>query len=158
MTDRTDGAFTIADLVRTWDLVSFETLIDGEVSSHPLGDRAAGRLFYGADGTVSAFLSRPDRPWPSGVEFTSAAPEDRARAALGFVAYTGRFHLDGDRVVHRIHLSLYPEMVGTDLVRTARFEGPELILSTVPVRTPGGRMRNQRLRWTPFLTSTEESS
>lgn len=158
MSNRSDIAVTVEDLLGTWDLVSFETLIDDEVSSHPLGDQAAGRLFYGADGTVSAFLSRPDRPWPTGVEFTSAPADDRARAALGFVAYTGRFRLEGDRVVHRIHLSLYPEMVGTDLVRTARFEGSDLILSTEPLRTPGGRVRNQRLTWTRYLTSTEESS
>lgn len=145
------AGLSVSDLVGSWDLVSFETLIDGERTSYPLGEHAAGRLIYGADGIVSAFLSRRDRPWVEGADFTQAPVEARGEAALGFMAYSGRFELDGDRVMHRIDLSLYPEMVGTVLVRTATLEAPHLVLETEPVRTPGGRVRNQRLTWAPCV-------
>ena len=37
------------------------------------------------------------------------------------MAYCGSFHVEGDSVIHRIENSLFPEWIGTDLMRT--FEG-----------------------------------
>ena len=139
-----------ARLIGSWDLVSFETLVDGEVTSHPLGREATGRIIYGLDQTVTALLSRGDRLWPSGGEFVAVDPEVRAEAALGFVAYSGTFRVDGERAIHSVTISLYPELIGTDLIRTITFEGDLLILDTEPLFTPSGRDRRQRLTWRPL--------
>lgn len=140
-----------ARLIGSWDLVSFETLVDGQVTSRPLGEGATGRIIYGTDGTVTALLSRAERIWPAGGEFVAVAPEVRAEAALGFVAYTGTFRVDGDRAIHSVTISLYPELIGTDLIRTITFEGDLLLLDTEPIITPSGRDRRQRLTWRPLV-------
>lgn len=140
---------SLDELVGTWHLIEFEVVVDGEVSSQPLGDRPVGQIMYGADGRMSALLMRRDRPWRDGVEFLrDASDTERAQAALDLVGYGGAYELGANRVVHRVEMALYPELVGTELVRDAAWDGRHLVLETEKVPTPSGRMRWQRLTWT----------
>lgn len=136
-------------LLGTWDLVAFENLVDGVVTAPVYGPRPIGRITYNADSTMSAVLGRRDRPWPSGAEFVSVTPEERAAAALEFIGYAGQYSTDGDQVIHHVDVCLYPELEGTDLIRSAQFVEDLLLLSTLPVTTPSGRQRHQRLTWQP---------
>jgi hypothetical protein len=44
------------------------------------------------------------------------------------MAYCGSFHVEGDSVIRRIENSLFPEWIGTDLMRTFEFEDDTLRL------------------------------
>lgn len=127
--------------------MEFVVIVDGEVGRHPLGMDPVGRIIYAADGEMSALMMARDRPWPADGDFLRATPEERGAAAVDFVGYGGHYELDGDVVVHHVELSLYPEHVGTDLVRTIRWSNGDLVLETEHIRTPSGRTRWQRLTW-----------
>ena len=84
--------------------------------SHPLGDDAAGRLIYSADGLMSAFLSRGD-------------------GSTDALAYSGTWKLRGrEEVVHHVSLSTRESFVGRELVRYLSWEGADLVLTTPPTR------------------------
>lgn len=137
-----------ARLWGAWDLVEWVFVIDGHDSSYPMGSDAKGRILYQPTGYMSATLMAADRPWPAGRTFLGCTPAERSDAALNYVAYAGRFELQGDTIVHHVELSLYPEQVGTDLVRTVTWSGVHLILETPDEATRSGRKRRQRLTWT----------
>jgi hypothetical protein len=41
----------------------------------------------------------------------------------GFVAYGGRYSFSGDRVIHHVEMSLFPNWVGSDQERTVSLTG-----------------------------------
>jgi hypothetical protein len=63
----------------------------------------------------------------------------------GVVAYAGRYSLHGDRVVHHVELSLFPNWVGTDQMRSVEGTGdradpqrqPTALAGTQQVPPPG---------------------
>jgi hypothetical protein len=44
------------------------------------------------------------------------------------VAYAGGYSFDGDRVVHHVELSLFPDWVGSDQERSVKLAGARLTL------------------------------
>lgn len=134
-------------LLGSWSLVSFVRRIDGEFRVHMLGQDPSGMISYQADGHMSAILMKSDRPWPDGLRFLDASTEQQASAASVFSAYGGRYTESGGFVTHHVRVSLWPEHLGQDLVRTITWEDGDLILTTAPVRTPSGRKLDDQLRW-----------
>jgi hypothetical protein len=143
------GAVPVADLVGTWLLVDFARLVDGEVVSHPMGESPRGQLSYQVDGRMSAVLMARERTWDPGEVFLETSDESRGRAALGFVGYAGTYEVSGDRVIHHVEFSLYPDHVGTDLVRLSSRRGEALVLCAEERRTRSGRSLVDRFEWTP---------
>ena len=58
--------------------------------------------------------------------------EDRVKRHKMSFGYSGRYALDGNRVTHRVDMSVHPESVGLDLVRQFSLEGKRLTIKTVP--------------------------
>ncbi len=138
---------TPADLIGSWDLVSWDFAVDDHPRPHGFGDRVRGQLLYLADGHMSAILSDPDRA-PTSAEPLAAAPEhERAEAARAYVSYGGTWSLRGDEVVHHVAFCLLPNWVGTDLVRTVGWQDRQLVLSTAPEQDTLGRTVTNRLVW-----------
>jgi hypothetical protein len=126
-----------ADLAGAWRLVSCEhrRTSDGAVE-HPFGPNPKGRLIYLADGLMSVILVDPARPrFESGL--FEAKDAEHAAASRGCVAYTGRWSLREGRVEHDVDVSLFPNWMGTKLVRECRLEGQKLILSTTQFAIAG---------------------
>jgi hypothetical protein len=106
---------------------------------------------YTEDGRMSATLMSHGRP-AAPTRTLSAAPINiRAAAAAGYLSYAGSYSRDGDDVLHHIELSLMPNWVGTTERRLVEWvtseNGFDLVLSTPPTRTDGGRIAVNRLRW-----------
>jgi lipocalin-like protein len=55
----------------------------------------------------------------------------------GFVAYAGRYRFHGDRVIHHVELSLFPNWVGSDQQRWLQLAGDRLTLSASPLLLAG---------------------
>jgi len=116
--------------------------------------RELGRDFISGDGTV-----KPDVPRTSQIMYTpdgfmgvvntptqrarvgegsnpmsldGIPAAERAQAAAGVVAYTGRYEVKGDIVHHTIYSALNPNLVGTTQRRLATLDGDDLTLATVP--------------------------
>jgi hypothetical protein len=133
-------------LVGGWRLVSWENrATDGQVT-YPMGIDALGALLYTADGRFSVTISRRGREGFAAGDLLSGTSEEKARAVEGFVAYAGRYSFHGDRVIHHVELSLFPNWVGSDQERSVELAGNRLILSASPLLL-AGKLQVPRLVW-----------
>lgn len=75
-----------------------------------------------------------------------AGPEEQAEAFKTFLAYAGRYTLSGREVSHYVEIASIQNWVGKNLIRSVKFEGDRLILTTPP--TPAnGKMQTFVLVW-----------
>jgi hypothetical protein len=133
-------------LVGAWRLVSWETrAADGQVT-YPMGADALGYVLYIGDGRFSVTISRAGRAGFAAGDLLGGTIEEQARAVEGFVAYAGRYSFHGDRVIHHVELSLFPNWVGTDQERWVELAGDRLTLSASPLLL-AGKLQVPRLVW-----------
>ena len=131
------------ELLGTWRLVSWRTTYDTGRVIFPMGEDAQGWILYTADGYMAAFLSRAGRPAFTTGEALSADDAEKVAAWDSFFAYSGTYEVDGERVVHHITSSMYPNWVGGDQERNARLDGDTLILTTPPQKTRRGTQTSE---------------
>jgi len=138
-------------LIGTWRLLEWTFTVDDSRPTRPWGGNPAGLLTYTEDGRMSASLMSNGRPGAPTRTLSAAPIEIRAAAAAGYLSYAGSYSMDGNDVLHHIELSLMPNWVGTTerrLIEWAPSEnGFDLILSTPPTKTDGGRLAVNRLHW-----------
>jgi hypothetical protein len=127
-------------IVGVWRLRAFESHRAGRPVRHPFGRDATGVLVYAADGTMSGQLMRRGRPAFASATIVGGTDAELRAAATGYVAYAGTFEVDEARgvVLHRVAMSLFPNLVDTVQERSATLSGDLLEL-----RTPDGA----RLIW-----------
>jgi hypothetical protein len=133
-------------LVGAWRLLSWENqAADGQVT-YPMGADALGSLLYTADARFSVTISRANRPRFAAGDLLSGTTDEQAQAMQGFVAYAGRYSFHGDRVVHHVELSLFPNWVGSDQERSVELSGDRLTLRASPLLL-AGTQQAPRLVW-----------
>ena len=139
---------SVANLVGTWRLVSYESRETAGAVQYPLGQGVIGQLWYDARGHMSAMLMKPDRP-PFASQDLRRGTDAEIRAAFdGFIAYFGTYTVDPAKrtVTHHVRGASYPNWVGGDQVRYYKLEGARLVLSTPPIQI-GGRPFETILVW-----------
>jgi hypothetical protein len=139
------GAFVNENekLVGTWTLVSASgTTSTGELSETPYGLNPTGFLTYSEDGRVTSLISYGGRKLLS----LASKTEEQAEAFKTFLAYAGRFSLNGDKVTHHIEISSIPNYVDKDLVRIIKFRGDQITLITPPTLV-NGKIQAVELTW-----------
>lgn len=134
-----------ASLVGGWTLVEWSVSVDGIDAGYPMGPDAGGQLTYTADGVVSAILHPAGRPTFGTRQLQQGSERQRAEAATTYVSYGGSYELRDDRGHYFVEHSLFPDWVGTVLVRTAAFEGDRLVLTALHERSADGRTFENRL-------------
>jgi hypothetical protein len=133
-------------IVGAWGLLSWENhAVDGQVT-YPMGTDAIGYVVYAADGRFSITISRRGRAEFAAGDLLSGTTEEKARAMEGFVAYAGRYSFHGDRVIHHVELSLFPNWVGSDQERWLELAGDRLTLSASALLL-AGKQQVPRLVW-----------
>jgi lipocalin-like protein len=133
----------------TWKLVSWKIeQADGELIDTPLGPDPLGWIMYHPGGHMSVVLMRPDRPKFASNNLMEAAPEEIKAAFEGYVSYCGSYEVnDRERfVIHRLQLSWFPNLVGTEQKRFFAFAGNRLTLKSPPL-TLLGEAQVHRLVW-----------
>jgi len=135
-------------LVGSWRLRSWVAISDDGSEATPMGEEPSGLLAYTGDGTMVTVIGTGDRPRFASNDATGGTDEERAQAVTTFVAYGGRFEIDGDVVDHHVEASLFPNWVGTTQRRRWELDeaGRWLTLTSPPV-TLGGGTRLHRLVW-----------
>lgn len=135
------------DLLGSWILVEWR--IDypgGRASTWPFGEDAIGLLLYAPDGWMSATMSRRERATLSAGSAVKADDASKARAFQEYLAYCGRWSLQGSQIAHDIEMSLNPALIGTPHTRDARIEEGTLALrATEPFS--GGSERVHHILW-----------
>ena len=143
-------------LIGAWKLVSYvEKPVNGSAPNHPMGERPRGIIMYTPDGYMSAQLMRPDRsPFASG-DWFKATPEEYAREASMYFAYTGPFDVNEKEkiVTHSVFVSVFPNWIGQTQQRVVRIEGDTLHLSTTSPIQAGGQAVNAYLQWQRVATA-----
>lgn len=141
----TDGA----QLVGGWRLRSWVALGDDGSETFPMGETPTGLLAYTAGGTMVALMAPADRLPFASDDLTGGTPDEQARGFSTFVAYAGRYRIEGDAIIHTVETSLFPNWVGT--VQRRRWmlsdDGGTLTLESPPIALRGVT-RRQRLTWT----------
>ena len=119
----------------TWKLVSASSRTSaGEPCEGPYGPSPVGFLTYTRDGRVAALISYGGRkPLP----FGGGTQEEQAVAFKTFLAYAGRYSISGENVTHYIEVSSIQNYVGRELVRSLKFQGDRIILTTPPTMVNG---------------------
>jgi hypothetical protein len=89
-----------------------------------------------------------DRPRFATDDVTGGSAEEQAQAFATFIAYGGRYAVDGDTVTHTVETSLFPNWIGTEQRRRfALSDDGRMLTLTSPPLVLGGATRIQRLVW-----------
>ena len=135
------------DLLGSWHLLSWAlTYPNSSRVELPFGKSPVGLLIYSSDGWMSAAISRSERPPLD----DSSSPRDLPAGVLAdawqsYFHYAGRYRIEDNSVIHSVSQCLYPNMVGSEQVRTIEISGNTLTLSgTELIR---GGERHHRLIW-----------
>ena len=126
-------------LVGAWELVSYveRDSPDGQVR-YPHGEDAQGLIMYTPDGYMSAQIQSAGRPNYDRPVASGGTVEQAAAAALGYLAYSGRYFVESR--------SLVPNYLGKFHLRHSDLDGDELRLSA-ETALPGGRTVYSSLVW-----------
>jgi hypothetical protein len=135
-------------LVGSWRLRRWAAVADDGSETLPLGETPDGLLAYTADGTMVALMSPGDRPPFASDDVTGGTEAERAAAFATFIAYGGRYEVDGQSVSHHVEASLFPNWIGTTQRRHWELDASATRLTlTSPPLVLGGSRRIQRLTW-----------
>ena len=123
--------------VGTWALVSFEVRSANGVVTYPFGHDVRGYIIYSQDGYMSVAFMSAGRANCKSEDVRASSVEEKVSAIDTYFSYCGKYELRGDKVVHHIEVSVFPNWTGRDQERIYRFEGDRLILSTPPLLIEG---------------------
>jgi hypothetical protein len=72
---------------------------------------------------MSGMMARSDRPGLSTEDFSKVPESEMVSMAEGFIGYSGRYEIVGDKVVHQVEMSFIPNWVGVSLERFCDLKG-----------------------------------
>lgn len=137
-----------AALVGAWLLVSYESqAVDGSDVLYPLGTTPEGIIMYTPDGYMSAQLMAPGRGNYSDGDPHTANTDELAKAAAGYLSYSGPFTVEGTVVAHHVQTSLMPNWIGQTQYRAAQLDANTLTLRPTEPALMGGKLHNSTLVW-----------
>jgi len=121
-------------LMGTWSLVSYKVMnAEGVQIVEPFGPNPRGLLIYTKDGFMSGQLMSADR-LPGGSDIPRrASAEEKVLAFDSYIGYCGTYEQQGERVIHHVMTSFFPNWIGMDLVRVMQLDGNLLTLIAPPV-------------------------
>lgn len=142
-----DGA-AAHPLIGGWRLRTWVSIADDGSETRPMGDAPDGLLTYAAGGTMIGIMGPGDRPRFATDDVTGGSRDEQAQAFATFIAYGGRYEVDGDTVTHHVETSLFPNWIGTQQRRRFVFsDDGQMLTLTSPPLVLGGATRIQRLTW-----------
>ena len=132
-------------LIGVWKLVSAD-VITGDDVSYPLGKEANGYLIYTENGYMSAITTSANRPKFASGDSMRASAEEALEAVKTCVAYSGKYEIRGDKVIHHVAASFLPNWTGGRQERFFVLVDGRLKLSTPPTLVHG-KLQIARLLW-----------
>lgn len=113
-----------------WQLVSWEACDATGKVVYPPGEDALGQISYDVSGRMSAQLMRQHQARFAHEDWQQASEQEKAAAWSAYFGYFGTYTIDENAgaVTHHIEGSWFPNLIGTQQVRSYRFEGDQLVL------------------------------
>jgi len=138
-----DDASDAKNVVGVWRLVSV-VYEDAETKERTpvLGEHPKGRQIATAQGHWLALVTADGRKVPQN-------DAERAQALRTMIAYTGRYRVEGGKVVTKVEAAWNEAWVGGEQVRFIRFEGDRLFIESPPMPHPnvGGKVVRVIVIW-----------
>ena len=108
-------------IIGTWKLVAV-TYEDAQTKERwPVyGEHPKGYQIATPEGRWLALVTADGRPVPK-------TDEDRAKALRSMIAYSGRYRVEGDKVITKVEVAWNEAWVGGEQVRFLRFEGDDVL-------------------------------
>jgi hypothetical protein len=132
-TNASGAAVSREKLIGTWKMVSWVTrdVSTGE-RRDALGANPQGSLVYTPE-RATFLIVKGGRPNPE-----RSPPSDAEKLALydTMFAYSGRYTVEPDRVIHHVDLSWNESWSGTDQVRFCRIDDHTLTYTSAPAKNP----------------------
>ena len=123
--------------IGTWRLVSFELRREDGHVVYLFGKNAVGYIMYNEDRYMSVAFMASNRPKFTSGDIMRGTTDEKASAAETYFSYCGRYDVKGDKIIHHIEVSLFPNWTGGKQERFYKFDGDRLILSTPPMLVDG---------------------
>jgi lipocalin-like protein len=140
---RADDESDRKNVVGVWRLVSVVYEDQQTKERNPvLGKRPRGRQIATAEGHWLALVTAEGRPIPK-------TDEERAQALRTMISYTGRYRVEGGKVITKVEAAWNEAWVGGEQVRFIRFEGNRLFIESPPMPHPnvGGKVVRVVVIW-----------
>jgi hypothetical protein len=138
------------ELVGAWRLVS---CVERDIATSeiflPMGETPEGFILYTPDGYMSAQLSSPGRAHFADGDMYRGTPDEYAAAGLGYLAYSGPYHVDEARqtVEHSMVVSGFPNWAGERQIRLVELDGDQLVLRTEAPSMFNGSLKHATVTW-----------
>ncbi|GCF08916.1 lipocalin-like domain-containing protein [Dictyobacter arantiisoli] len=136
-----------AAIIGTWCLLSYTLTAKDGLVLNPFGTEPLGYLMYGPDDYMSLFISLPHRPPFEQPDLMGGMMEELAFAAKTFIAYTGRYRIDGEEIVYEVKLSLFPNWIGMNVGYKATLSSGRLSLVNEDSTLFDGKIYRAELIW-----------
>lgn len=140
--------------IGAWTLVDWRIEYEDGGVTRPFGKGAHGYIIYAANGIMTASICKAARTAFGETNARHASDAQKAGAFDSYFHYAGRWRIDGANVVHRVTMSLNPDMAGTDQVRLAVFDGKGGLTLSAEEATEGGELRRHILQWQSAITDS----
>ena len=116
-------------LLGNWKLVSFFTEdVQTKQRNNIYGEHPDGVIGFTV-GRFFAVTTAEGRKAPQ-------TPEEQAAAYRTVTAYSGKWHVDGEKFITKVDVAWNPGWVGTEQVRFWRIEGNKLFITSAPTLLP----------------------
>lgn len=130
-------------IVGTWRLIS--VMYEDQESKQltpVLGQNPKGSQIATPEGRWLALVTAEGRKVPQ-------TDEERAQALRSMISYSGRYRVEGDKVITKVEIAWNESWVGGEQVRFVRFEGDRLYIESPPMPHPnvGGKVVRVIVIW-----------
>ncbi|MCP6760331.1 MAG: lipocalin-like domain-containing protein [Fischerella sp. CENA71] len=142
---------TSSNFIGVWKLSSWKTeSSDGEII-YPYGKNPIGYLTYTQDGYMSVNIMK-NNCLPLGISSEELVKARKLllkpclllrdgrksikaiiryfKASINYISYSGKYEIQGDKIIHHVEVSLIPDWIGKDLERTFEITSQKLLLTT----------------------------
>jgi len=127
----------------SWRLSAWRRIDAQGAVTYPLGPDATGLLVYTADGHMIVQMASANRPALAISDPLGGKAQDRAAAYSTFLAYFGRYEVEGQSIIHHVEACLYPNWSNTEQERSFICDGTHLVLRTPPSEGAHGSVVNE---------------
>ncbi len=132
--------------VGAWRLLSLEARTSTGDVSYPFGKDVAGYLLYSREGYMSVSIMQARRTNFASPDALQAPAEEKVAAFDSYSSYSGRYEVRGQKVIHHVEISSFPNWTGKEQERYFAFFGDRLTLTAPPMRI-GGVEQNLVATW-----------
>jgi len=137
----------VKGIIGTWTLVSYKHESFEGIVFYPMGPYALGRLIYTDRGFFLVMIMKSNRRQFDVENLFEASAEEKLAASDGFIAYSGQYLFEDNKIVHQIDMSFFPNWIGTTQKSSAVLANDSLAITTAALSSTSGTQDIAHILW-----------